>query len=69
MMPRMILATLVLSLAMGAVQATEPTKHRHVRTTDRSLRYEEWRNSNAYAVTTDTSSRSEGAMTSGLAGH
>jgi hypothetical protein len=45
------------------------SEHHHARAKERPAIYEQWRNSNAYAVPGDTSAQTEGAMTSGIAGH
>ena len=69
------LTVLALLLISAAAQAATATEHRHMRTKERAAVCEPWRNSNAYAapgeisVPSAQSVQSEGAMTSGLAGH
>jgi hypothetical protein len=60
---------LVLLLVSAAAQAAVAAEHRHARTKERPAAHEQWRNSNAYAIPADTSAQTEGAMTSGIAGH
>jgi hypothetical protein len=67
-MRQKILTTLVLLLVSAATQAAA-AEHRHARAKERPVIHEQWRNSNAYAIPADTSAQTEGAMTSGIAGH
>jgi hypothetical protein len=59
----------VLLSVLPAVQATAPSKHHHSPAKDHAAVNERWRGSNAYAIPDYTSDLSEGAMTSGIAGH
>lgn len=77
MMMRMtILAGLLVPVVAAlAAQAAAASEHHHTRTKARAVVTEQLRNSNAYAapsdaaVQSDMSAYSEGAMTSGTAGH
>lgn len=66
---RKITFSVFVLLILGAAQAAIPIAHRHEQTKRASAGDERWRNSNAFAVRADVPSVSEGAMTSGLAGH
>jgi hypothetical protein len=75
-MRRKILTALAVSLiAALTAQAAAASEHHYTRTKSRAAATEQFRNSNAYAAPADIavqpnwSTYSEGAMTSGLAGH
>jgi hypothetical protein len=61
-------------IATLTVQAAAASEHHYTRTKGRTVASEQWRNSNAYAAPRDiavpsySSSLSEGAMSSGMAG-
>jgi hypothetical protein len=63
------LTVLALILVSAIAQAAAATEHHHARTKDRPAIREQWRNSNAYAAPGGASVQTEGAMTSGIAGH
>ncbi len=72
-MRQVTLTVLALVLISSTAQAAT-TERRHPRTNhpttvERAAAWEKWRNSNAYVVPDSTSELSEGAMTSGIAGH
>jgi hypothetical protein len=71
-----IIAVLVVPLIAASItQAAAASEHHHTQTKSRPVASEQLRNSNAYAapgdiaVQSDWSNYSEGAMTSGIAGH
>jgi hypothetical protein len=76
-MLKKIITVLVVPLiaASIAAQAAAASEHHHTRTKARAVADEQLRNSNAYAAPGDIavqpgwSNYSEGAMTSGMAGH
>jgi hypothetical protein len=68
-MQQTILTALALILVAATAQAAMASEHHYARAKERPAIYEQWRNSNAYAVPGDTSAQTEGAMTSGIAGH
>jgi len=71
-----ILTVLVVPLIAALTAQAAAAEHRHMRTKDRAVAIERFRNSNAYAaprgyfaVRSYLPDYDEGAMTSGLAGH
>jgi hypothetical protein len=75
-MPKKIITMLVVPLfAASIAQAAAASEHHHTRTKGHAAAIKQLRNSNAYAaprdiaVQPDWSNYSEGAMTSGIAGH
>ena len=71
-----ILTVLVVPLIGALTAQAAAAEHRHMRTKDRAVAIERFRNSNAYAaprgyfaVRSYLPDYDEGAMTSGLAGH
>jgi hypothetical protein len=68
-MQQKLLIALALLLSAATTQVSAAAEHRHVRAKERAILFEQSRNSNAYAGPSDVSVRSEGAMTSGIAGH
>ena len=73
-MQQKLLTALVFLLSAATTQVAAAAEHRHVRAKDRAALCEQVRNSNAYAGNayvgpSDVTVQSEGAMTSGIAGH
>jgi hypothetical protein len=75
MLKKIITVLVVPLMAASIAQAAAASEHHHTRTKARALAIEQLRNSNAYAAPRDVamqpdwSNYSEGAMTSGFAGH
>ena len=68
-MQQKLLIALAFLLSAATTQVSAAAEHRHVRAKERAMLCEQSRNSNAYAGPSDVSVQSEGAMTSGIAGH
>ena len=75
-MRKRILTVLVVPLIAALTAQAAAAEHRHMRTKDRAVAIERFRNSNAYAaprgniaVRSYLPAEDEAAMTSGLAGH
>lgn len=70
-----IIAMLAITLTAIAAQTAGASQHHHTPVKERAVAYERFWNSNAYAapgniaVQPESSAYSEGAMTSGIAGH
>ena len=65
---REIAFTVLVLMISNAAQATAPAGRRHVQVRMHGAVHEQWRDSSAFVAPTP-SAQSEGAMTSGIAGH